>query len=256
MESRTISTNGVQLHALWRSGDGPAIVIVAGAMADAADFVAVAEAIDPRGPILIVNRRGRGGSGPLGTDYDLLTEVADLRAWIDEIGGPVILVGWSLGGTIVLETAARDDRAVSVIAYDPALPPFAAEVLPALADADLDERVTIINRDISGLSAEEVAAMQKTPAWAHLRELAAPLAAELEALNSFVPAPGWAAIDASFLVGELCQGVPPYGPAFERVSAVIPSADVTVLEGHGHLAHVEDPAFLGAEIGRLLRSKQ
>lgn len=256
MKSRTIRANGVQLHALWRSGTGPVLIIVAGAMADAADFVPVAEAIGHDGPILVVNRRGRGKSGPQGIGYDLLTEVADLFSWIDEVGGPVILVGWSLGGTIVLETAARDDRVASVIAYDPALPPFAVEVLPALADADLDERVTIINRDISGLPAEEISAMRDTPVWAHLRELAAPLATELTALNNFSPTPHWATVNASFLVGEHCQGVPPYGPAFERVAAAIPSADVTVLEGHGHLAHVADPAHLGAEIGRLLRSKQ
>ncbi|WP_062240373.1 alpha/beta fold hydrolase [Brevibacterium epidermidis] len=256
MESRFICSGGVQLHALWRFGNGPGIIIVPGAMADAADFVPVAEAMDDRSPLLIVNRRGRGDSGPQGTDYDLPTEVDDLRAWIDEVQGEVILVGWSLGGTIALEAAAQDSRVTSVIAYDPVLPPFAGEAVPALAAANLDERVTIVNRDISNVPANEVAAMRDTPAWAHLRDLAGPLASELEALNSFSPTVGWSAIDASLLVGEHSQGVLPYGPAFERVSAAIPSAEVTVLKGHGHLAHVEDPKFLGTEVQRLLRSKQ
>lgn len=256
MESRTIARGGIHLHGLWRSGEGPPLVIVAGAMADSHDFVPVAESIGYDGPLLIVDRRGRGRSGPQGSGYSLLTEVADLRAWIDAIGGPVILVGWSLGGTIVLETAARDDRVTFVVAYDPVLPPFAAEAVPSLAAADLDERVAIINRDISGLPAEHVAAMRETQAWTHLRELAAPLATELEALNSFTPGPDWAEVDASFIVGEHSQGIPPYGPAFERAAAVIPSADVTVLTGHGHLAHVENPELLGVAIGRLFRSEQ
>ncbi|WP_193070988.1 alpha/beta fold hydrolase [Brevibacterium sp. FME37] len=256
MESRIIYSSGVRLHALWRSGDGPAIIIVAGAMADAADFVPVAQAIGYDGPILIINRRGRGDSGPQGTDYDLFTEVGDLRAWIDEIGESIILVGWSMGGTIALETAARDSRVTSVIAYDPVLPPFAGEAVPALAAANLDERVVILNRDISEMPADEIAALRETPAWRHLRGLAAPLAAELEALNSFSTTADWRSIDASFLVGEYCRGEPPYGPAFERASAAVPSADVTVLEGHGHLAHAKDPEFLGTQIGRLLRSKR
>lgn len=253
MESRLIERDGVPLHGLWRRGSGTTVVVVPGAMADANDFVPVVDAMNHDGPALILDRRGRGRSGPQGEGYDLSTEVADLRAWIDHLETPVVLVGWSLGGTIVLETTARDQRVTAVVAYDPALPPFAAHAVPSLAEADLDERVAIVNREVTGLSEEEVAALRSTPAWSHLRDMAAAVAAELDALNRFTPSPGWEGMPAALVVGERCQGVEPYGTAFDRVAARIPSAEVTVLPGQGHLAHVEDPRLLGTTLGALLR---
>lgn len=252
MESWTIERDGLPLDGLWRPGRGAAVVVVPGAMADASDFVAVAEAMGHDGPILVVDRRGRGRSAPQGREYDLATEVADLRAWLDHLHAPVTVVGWSLGGTISLEVAAQDDRVASVIAYDPVLPPFVAEVVPRLARASLDERVVIVNRDVTGLSEEEVAALRAGVAWPHLTELAAPVAAELAALNRFEPHPGWAGLAAELIVGGRSQHTEPYGPAFERVAARIPSARITVLPGQGHLAHVENPRLLGATIGAAL----
>lgn len=252
MESWLIERDGVSLHGLWRRGNGSTIVVVPGAMADANDFISVVEAFESGGSVLILDRRGRGRSGEQGVDYGLSTEVADLCAWIDHLEGPVILVGWSLGGTIVLETAARDQRVASVIAYDPALPPFAAHAVPALVEADLDERVEIVNRQVTGLSADEVAALRETSAWPHLRDMAAAVAGELDALNRFEPSPGWDGVSAALIVGERCQDVEPYGTAFARVAARIPAASVTVLSGQGHLAHVENPQLLGRAINDLL----
>lgn len=126
-------------------------------------------------------------------------------------------------------------------------------MVAALVKADLDERVAIVNRHVTGLSEEEVSALREQPVWPHLRDMAAAVAAELDALNRFEPSPRWSQVSAALIVGELCQGVEPYGTAFDRVASSILSAPVTVLPRQGHLAHVENPRLLGAVISDLLR---
>ncbi|MDN5726154.1 MAG: alpha/beta hydrolase [Propionibacteriales bacterium] len=252
MESRSIHRDGARLHGLWRPGRGHPIMVVPGVMADAASYVPVIEAIDRPEPVLIVDRRGRAPSGPLGKDYSIETEVQDARSWIEQLGEAVTLAGWSYGATIALETAARDCRVAGVVGYEPVLGPFGAEALPALREADLDRRVEIINRDVSGFSPEHVAALRQTPAWPALCRLAEPLAAELTALNDFDPTGDWSAITAELLLGERNQHTEPYGPAFERLTARLPHATVSILPGQGHLAHVDDPAALGRMFGPLI----
>lgn len=227
-------------------------MVVPGVMADAESYRPVIEAIERPEPILIVDRRGRALSGPLGDDYSMETEVADARSWIEQLGAPVTLVGWSYGATIALETAARDHRVAGVVGYEPVLGPFGVEALPALREADSDRRVEIINREVSRFSAAHVAALRQTPAWPILRRLAEPLAAELTALNDFAPTSDWSALMAELLLGEHNQDTEPYGPAFERVAACLPRATVTILLGQGHLAHVDDPVTLGRVLGALI----
>lgn len=252
MNSRLIERDGVPLHGLWRAGHGSPIIVLPGAMADAASYVPVVEAIDRPEPILVLDRRGRSASGPQGATYSTATEVADLRSWLDQLGGPVVVFGWSYGANIALELAARDDRISQVVGYEPVLGPFGAELLPALRTADLDTRVEIINRDLSRVPAEAVAALRADPAWSELRRLAEPAVAELEAINSFEPSAGWSDLTPDLIIGEHSQGTEPYGPAFDRAAARLPRSRTTVLPGQGHLAHIHDPVALGRLITELL----
>lgn len=252
MESRAIERDGVALHGLWRSGVGVPIIVVPGVMADAASFVPVVDAMARPNPLLVVDRRGRSGSGPLGPGYTTGTEVDDLRAWVDQFDGPVALVGWSYGATIAVETAARDERVRGVVGYEPGLPPFGAEALPALRDADPDRRVEIINLDISRVPPEQVDFLRTSPVWSDLCRLAEPLYEELVAANDFTPDPGWRSVAAELIIGEHSRAAEPYGPAFERAAARLPLSRTTVLPGQGHLAHVDDPQALGGLISGLL----
>ncbi|WP_083886448.1 alpha/beta fold hydrolase [Actinoalloteichus spitiensis] len=251
-KSRSTRRAGTRLHGLWSAGEGPPTVVVPGVLADARAFLPVAEAFDRPEPALVLDRRGRGGSGPPGDDYSTRTEVADLLAWLDELASPVRLVGWSYGATIALEAAALDSRVLGVVAYEPVLAPFAEHVLPALRRADLDTRVEIVHEEIARLPRERVTALRATAAWSRLRELAAPLPQEHAALNRFRPGEGWASLAAELVLGEHSRGRPPYGEAFERVADRLPLSRTTLLPGHGHLAHAEDPVALGRLIGTLL----
>lgn len=252
MESRTVERDGVALHGLWRPGPGAPVVVVPGVMADAASFVPVVDAMAGQQPTLVVDRRGRSGSGGLGPGYSVDTEVDDLQAWLDHLGDHVALVGWSYGAMIAIETAARDDRVGRVVGYEPGLPPFGAEALPALRDADPDRRVEIINLDISRVPPERVDFLRASPIWSDLCQFAVPLYDELVAANDFTPDPGWQSVAAELIIGEHSRDVEPYGPAFDRAVARLPRSRTTVLPEQGHLAHADDPVQLGAMIAELL----
>lgn len=252
MESRSIRHNGTTLHGLWKDGRGDPLVVVPGVLADAESFLPVVEALDRPEPVLVIDRRGRGGSGELGSQYSFDTEVGDLSAWISELDTPVRLIGWSYGGTITIETAAVDDRVAGVVAYEPGLGPIGVSALPALEQADLEERVRIFNVEISGFSSDHVEALRTTPVWKVLTQLAAPAPNELAAINDFHPTSDWTSLEVELILGEHNHGIEPYGVAFARVADRLPRSRTTLLPGHGHLAHAEDPTALGRLIGELL----
>lgn len=241
--------------ALMRDGAGTPLVLVPGVMADAASWQPVVDNIHLPNPIVVVNRRGRAPSGPLGPHYSVRTEVDDLSQILDELGTDAHLFGWSYGGLIAVEAATERYDLRSLTLYEPVTLPFAAEQVAPLRDAvargDLDRAVEIVNRDISGFSAEYVAQLRRSPAWATLVPLAAPLAEELAALNDHSPALGrYPSLDmpVTLLVGEQSEGGFPYGKPFALFASALPQARTVRLAGQGHLAHVHAPDLLGKHI--------
>ncbi|WP_028933707.1 alpha/beta fold hydrolase [Pseudonocardia spinosispora] len=253
--------DGTVLTATRRDGEGPPLLLVPGVMADAATWQAVVDAIDLPNPVITLNRRGRAGSGPLGDRYSVRTEISDLHRVIDDLGGEVELFGWSYGGLIALETAAERGDVRSVVAYEPVSAPFAPHAVPLLREAlgrgDLDRAVEIVNLDVSGFSPEYVADLRREPVWAVLRELAGPLARELAAINDFrVDAQRYRALDpvpVTLLLGEVNEGLAPYGTAFSVFADALPKAEVVRLAGEGHLAHATAPGVLGAQVAAAVR---
>jgi pimeloyl-ACP methyl ester carboxylesterase len=241
--------------------DGPGLLMVPGVMSDAGGWRHVARATTAWPAVSVVNRRGRTPSGPLGDDYSIRTEVDDLAAVLDEIGEPRGIFGWSYGGLIALLLAS--ERPVEhVIAYEPVAPGFGVHALPALREADdlgdWDRSVEIVNRQVSGFSADHVEDLRADPtAWATLRRLSEPLHAELRAL-SLAEVPGSLGSQAGLvdlIIGEDNVGMAPYGTSFEQVRSRLPDADVHPLPGQGHLAHVDAPEALGRLLDSLVRSR-
>lgn len=251
-ETRTIRRDGVALHGLWLPGAGTPLIVVPGVLSDARGWLAVARAIEA--PVLVLERRGRGLSGGLGPGYGVHTEVGDLLAWIDALGTPARVFGWSYGGLIASQVASKTK---GIILYEPVVAPFGAEAVPgvrvATAARDWARVLELVNLGVSRYSPAHVAALRASPAWARLLPLARPVHAELVAINAFRPAPIAGGVPVDLVIGEHSEGVPPYGPAFDRVAALAPAARVRVLPGQGHLAHAADPAALGRMIASLTR---
>jgi pimeloyl-ACP methyl ester carboxylesterase len=77
-EATVESADGTPI-AVWRSGEGPPLVLVHGAAADHSRWAPVLPALEQHFTVLAVDRRGRGPSGDA-DEYALEREVEDLAA--------------------------------------------------------------------------------------------------------------------------------------------------------------------------------
>lgn len=256
----TIESGSGTLSALARSGQGVPIVVVHGVMADAFAWKQAAEEFAPGRPVLVLNRRGRSPSARLDEAYEVETEVRDLLRWLATFEGPVDLVGHSYGGLIAVEAIRQRASVRSLVLYEPVAYPFGLEVLPlvtvAVSAGDLDAAVEIINVDLSGYTREHVQALRSGPAWSKLLQLAAPAAAELQAINHFALTPGAWTTSTTLIAGELSRNRPPYGPSLDLFRHALRVEGVTLLAGQDHLAHVTAPRELAHAINDALSSVQ
>ena len=89
----TASRDGTPI-ALWRSGEGPPLVLMHGTAADHGRWRPVLPAFAANFAVYAIDRRGRGGSGDA-DGYSVVREFEDVAEVVDSIGGPVDLLGHS-----------------------------------------------------------------------------------------------------------------------------------------------------------------
>jgi uncharacterized protein YndB with AHSA1/START domain/pimeloyl-ACP methyl ester carboxylesterase len=132
-----VSRDGTTI-AFERSGRGPAIILVAAALADRAGTAGLATALSGSFTVTNYDRRGRGRS----TDtqpYAPEREVEDLDALIASAGGSACLFGSSSGAVLALEAAARlGAKCCGLVMYEP---PFIVDGSRPPMPEDLASRV-------------------------------------------------------------------------------------------------------------------
>lgn len=116
--ARTVRTARLRANALERRGTlgGPTVVFVHGNVSSSLFWQPTMLALPPRMRALAIDLRGFGDSETLPVDATRgLSDFADdLWSVLDELGiGPVHLVGWSMGGGIVLQQLL--DRPAAVV---------------------------------------------------------------------------------------------------------------------------------------------
>jgi pimeloyl-ACP methyl ester carboxylesterase len=98
-------------------GDGPGLVVLPGNFRRAHHYATLARALAETGPVHVVERRGRGASGPRRPGYTVEHEVDDVLEVLDRTGSSR-LFGHSYGGLIALHAGLR--RPLDLItAYEP-----------------------------------------------------------------------------------------------------------------------------------------
>ncbi|WP_218136219.1 alpha/beta fold hydrolase [Nonomuraea jiangxiensis] len=100
------------------TGHGPHVIVVPGALATAADLTAFAELLAARHTVHVVQRRGRGGSGPQGDRYGIARECEDIEAVRARTGARLIF-GHSFGGLVALRAACGNPEFDAVVVYEP-----------------------------------------------------------------------------------------------------------------------------------------
>ncbi|MFJ4655016.1 alpha/beta fold hydrolase [Nocardia sp. NPDC088792] len=99
-------------------GQGPAVVVVPGALSVASGYGRFAVALGERFTVHTLERRGHGDSAPQPPDYRIGIDVADLRALLDKTGAGLV-VGHSYGGAVALEAARKNPGISKLAVYEP-----------------------------------------------------------------------------------------------------------------------------------------
>ena len=100
-------------------GYGPSVIVIPGALSTASTYDEFARQLAGNGfAVHVIERRGRGASGPQGDSYGMATERDDVLA-LQEITSACYLVGHSYGGLIALEAARGNGALAKVAVYEP-----------------------------------------------------------------------------------------------------------------------------------------
>jgi pimeloyl-ACP methyl ester carboxylesterase len=263
MERSVRSRDGTRI-AYWRSGRGPALLLVHGATADhTTTWRAVRAELERHFTVFAMDRRGRGGSGD-GPDYALVREAEDVAAVVEAIGEPMAVLGHSFGALAAIEAALLTSNLHRLILYEGVpldgtvmQPPGAADKLAALLEAgDVEGVLLTLFRDLVGLPPEEIELIRaQGDAWARRLANAPTLPRELAAERDYVFVPErFAEMRASTLL--LVGGdSPPREHANARgVAAALPDGRVGVMPGQQHAAMYSDPDGFVAEVVRFLEA--
>jgi pimeloyl-ACP methyl ester carboxylesterase len=99
---------------------GPAVILLHGGMQAAQNYMRLARFLAADFTVCVVDRRGRGLSGPHGTDYRVEREVEDVRALVAQTGATRIF-GLSSGALVALRSALETPALERVALYEPPL---------------------------------------------------------------------------------------------------------------------------------------
>jgi len=237
--------------AVFGGGSGPPLVLVHGTTADHRTWRGVGPELATRWHLHAVDRRGRGASGD-SPDYAIDRELEDLAAVIEPLaaaaGGPVPVVGHSLGGRIALGASLRTDAIARVAAYEsappaggePETPPDLLDRLGAdLAAGDLDGLLARFMTEAVGMPPADLAAFRADPIWP-LRAAAAPtILRELDAAER-APAVSLAALAGVRVpVLQVVGSASPasFRRAAEALDARLADGRLAVIDGARHGAH-------------------
>jgi pimeloyl-ACP methyl ester carboxylesterase len=254
------SADGIPI-AVWVDGDGPALVMVHGSIADHSTFEPFVAVLRHHVTTYCVDRRGFGASGDA-ADYSIERDFEDVAAVVDVVaartGGSVALWGHSYGANCAMGGAALTGNVHHLVLYEPSLglpyPPGSIErIEAALARGDRDAAIVAVLVDILEMTGDEIDALRASPLWPTRLAAAPTIPRECRAEEGWVYQPGqFDRITAPTLMLAGSDSVRPVAEATARAAAAIPNARIHVLDGHGHFAHKTDPAMVTALIQQFI----
>jgi pimeloyl-ACP methyl ester carboxylesterase len=249
METVT-SADGTRI-AYDRYGDGPALILVNGALSyrKFKGFQKIAEALSEHCTVINYDRRGRGDSGeagPVSVDH----EVQDIAALIDTVGGSASLFGFSSGAALALRAAAAGVAVDRLIAYeapfktDPGAKhpadDYGARLYELVEAGDRPGAAKHFMRNAVGLPAPAVAVMSLLPMFKRFAANGLTLPFDYEALgaHNMHGAPlhpdEWAAVTCPSLVAYGSKTAPVLKRASIDLASVLPDATLREVPGENH----------------------
>ena len=240
-----ISKDGTRI-AYDRTGSGPALILVDGALCSRAfgPSEKLALQLASRFTVFRYDRRGRGDSGDT-TPYSSAREVEDIAALIAAAGGSASLLGLSSGAALALEAAASGLPIEQVVAYEP---PYVdeggtghgdaheRELAHLVAAGDRGGAIRYFLKDMVNVPAPVVFMMPLMPwIWGKLKAVAHTLPHDAAVMTQFkVPRARFATIRTPVLVMHGSKTQERLKHAARAVASVIPGAQHRELPGQTH----------------------
>ena len=232
--------------AFERSGTGPALILIDGALCSRAfgPSAKLAPLLARHFTVYAYDRRGRGQSGNRSA-YAPAREVEDLGALVAHAGGSASLLGLSSGGALALHAAASGLPVDRVIAYEP---PYVdalgvnggathePELQRLVAEGRRGDAVRYFMRDMVGIPAPFVIMMQAMPwIWRKLAAVAHTLPYDAAVMTSFrVPRSRFASIRVPAVIMNGSKTDRRLKEAARMVAETIPLAEHRELPGQTH----------------------
>ena len=229
-----------------RSGNGPALILVDGALCSRAfgPSPKLAPLLARHFTVYAYDRRGRGQSGDT-PPYAPAREVEDIAALVEAAGGSAFLLGLSSGGALALEAAASGLPVNKVVAYEP---PYVDDngqrggaaheprLRRLLAEGNRGGAVKYFMKDMVGAPAPIVVMMRLMPwVWRKLEAVAHTLPYDAAVMTAFrIPRARFASIGVPVLMMNGAKTDGRLREAAQAIAGAIPAARHRELAGQTH----------------------
>lgn len=260
---RVPSGDGTRIG-VWRSGVGPPLLLVHGAMADHTRWDEVRPPLEQRFTVHAVDRRGRGASDDGVGTYSMQLEVNDIIAVLDDIGGDVTVLGHSYGADIALEAALVSARIGRLILYEPGIlegvrhfyerEPLASTLRSVdefIAAGDMEAAMLTVMREVIEYPEPDIEAMRASPIWPSRVAAAHTMPREIRAEGAWMFDPGrFRDLTTPTLLLAGSESTPLTREGTAALDEALPNSRVVVMAGQGHGAISTAPGLFTREVLR------
>jgi pimeloyl-ACP methyl ester carboxylesterase len=270
-QKRVTSKDGTSI-AYEESGSGPALIIVAAALADRDGTTRLANHLARHFTIVNYDRRGRGQSSDT-QPYSVEREVEDIEALIDAAGGSAFVFGSSSGSVLALDAASRLGAKVKkLFMYEPPFivdtthPPLSADFSRQIGDlvtaGHRNDAVKLFFARGMGIPSFAVTLMRWfMPGWSEMAAIAHTLPYDLAVLDGTqagkpLPVTRWRENAAPTLIAVGSKSEPFFHTGAQALVPLLPRAEYQSLEGLDHSAILMATKALADEIGPFFLKEQ
>ncbi|MBP2158874.1 MULTISPECIES: alpha/beta fold hydrolase [Asticcacaulis] len=257
--AKVTSKDGTHI-AFDRAGNGPALILVGGALSDHSGSAPLAKLLAPHFTVFSYDRRGRGGSGDK-APYAVEREIEDIDALITEAGGAAFVHGHSSGAVLALDAATKlPARIRKLSVYEPpfitddsrSLPPegYDRKISELVANNRRADAVEYFMTAVVGAPAPAVAEMRKSPMWKGMEGLAHTLPYDIAVLDGRMSGKSltkaeWEGLSVPALVMDGGASPPWIRNSAVALAKALPNAQHKTLAGQQHNAA---PDVVAAEL--------
>jgi pimeloyl-ACP methyl ester carboxylesterase len=237
--------------AFEKTGAGPALVIVGGALSHRKGSKPLAAKLAERFAVYTYDRRGRGQSGDT-KPYAVEREIEDLGAIIAQAGNQAYVYGVSSGAALALQSSATlgPEKVAKLAVYEP---PYGQP------ERDFDEQKERIGQLVQtgkpgdaaayffsaiGTPAQAVEEMKRSPDWEGIERMDFTLAYDYAVLGNGSVPDTVKSITVPTLVLDGEKSMPFVHPTADRVAELVPNAKRKTIPGQTHQASPEAVAPL------------